>query len=229
MALAQLSEEKGLNPEIKAVLTVGEKLTQDVRDEVRRIWGCRISDVYATAEAGLVAIECPDGGGYHLQTEITRTEVVGDRGETCGSGETGQIICTSVYNFAMPMIRYCFRDLVTIGKPCQCGRGLPVLSEIKGRTSSLLKAPNGTLYAPEISTRRIFELCGAREWQLDQKGEDNFVLKLKAQPNTQQKAALQNYVMGHLHDGAVVSTETVLTLQRSKGGKFYPIVRSSQA
>jgi phenylacetate-CoA ligase len=228
MALVQLSEEVELKPAVKAIMTVGEKLSEDVRNEVLRIWGCKISDVYSTAETGLVAIECPDGGGYHLQTEISRAEAIGEDGEQCRPGETGSLVCTSIYNFAMPMIRYRFADMVTMGEPCRCGRGLAKLSQIVGRTSSLLKAPDGHLYAPEVSTPHVFRLSGAREWQLEQQGKNTFKMKLKTDklPNGQQQAALQSYLTQFLHNGADVRIETTANLPHTRGGKFYPIIRT---
>jgi phenylacetate-CoA ligase len=72
MALAQRSEERGVKLQIAAIMTVGERLSADVRDEVLRVLGCRISDVYATAEAGLIAIECPETGAYHLNRKSAR-------------------------------------------------------------------------------------------------------------------------------------------------------------
>lgn len=223
MALAQASEAKGITLRIAGVLTVGEKLTRDVRDEVRRIWGCRMSDVYATAETGLVAIECPDTGAYHLQTEISRIEILKEDGRACAPGEQGQLVATSLYNFAMPLIRYRFNDLVTAGEPCACGRGLPVLSDIAGRKKNLFRRKDGTLFAPDVSTLRIRKITGAREWQLLQTAPEQFriTLKLEHEPDADQAANLIAYLCGVL---GPVSIETGIrpSFPRTMGGKFYP-------
>lgn len=228
MALIQLSEETERKPAVKGIMSVGEKLTKDVRDEAMRVWGCRISDVYATNETGLIATECPVGGGYHLQAEITKTEVIGENGSPCGPDETGHLICTSIYNFAMPMIRYRFNDLATMGEPCKCGRGLARLSDIIGRRASQLLAPDGSLYAPDISTREIFRLSGAREWQIDQQSPDRFVVTLKRNipVSESQRSAIIQYVAPLVHNPAEISVETVESFARSTGGKFFPVVRT---
>lgn len=228
MALIQHSEETGRKPAVKGIMSIGEKLTRDVRDEARRVWGCRISDVYATNETGLIATECPVGGGYHLQSEITKTEVIGGNGLPCGPGETGHLVCTSIYNFAMPMIRYRFNDLATMGGPCKCGRGLTNLSGIIGRRASQLLAPDESLYAPDISTREIFRLSGAREWQIDQQSPNRFVVKLKlAVPVSEsQSAAVVRYIAPLVHKRTEISVETVENFSRSTGGKFFPVVRT---
>jgi phenylacetate-CoA ligase len=229
MALAQHSEKTGKVPSIRGVMTVGERLSQDVRNEVRRIWGCRMSDVYATAETGLVAIECPDAGGYHLQTEMSRAKVVSEDGKVCGSGDTGYLVCTSIYNFAMPMIRYRFKDLVTLGPPCSCGRGLPKLAAIEGRSSNLLIDADGKYFTPEISTAKIIALCGARQWQLVQHAINACTLRLQLEtlPSQDILRKLAIYFDSLLPKGTVLSFEAVASMPRSSGGKFYPIVRQN--
>ena len=163
-----------------------------------------------------------------MQTEISRTEVINDKGLPCASGETGQIVSTSLYNFAMPIIRYRFQDLATMGTACNCGRGLPRLLEIIGRKSSLLMSPDSTLYSPPISTRHICNLCGAREWQLDQQAANTFVLRLKLDKllTQAQQTDLRSYVAPFLHKGSTLTVETTSQFPRSQGGKFYPIVRN---
>jgi phenylacetate-CoA ligase len=222
MALAQWSEHLGTIPKIKAVLTVGEKLHQDIRDEIHRIWGCRISDVYSTAETGLIAIECPKTGHYHLQSEITRAEVLNAQHVPCQEGEIGHLVCTSIYNFAMPMIRYRFQDLVRVGPSCSCGRGLPVLSEILGRKPGLFQSGDGTLYAPDISTLRIQTLCGAREWQLQQVSAHSVVLTIKSEtmPDSATQMALKAYVASRLNHPAEIALSTTNAFARTPGGKF---------
>lgn len=228
MALIQHSEETGRKPAVKGIMSIGEKLTKDVRDEAMRVWGCRISDVYATNETGIIAVECPGGGGHHLQTEITKTEVIGGNGLPCGPGETGFLVCTSIYNFAMPMIRYRFNDLATVGEPCKCRRGLARLSDIIGRRASQFMARDGSLYAPDISTREMFRLSGAREWQIDQQSPDKFAVKLKrsAPVSGSQRSAVIRYIAPLVHKNAEISIETVEGFPRSTGGKFFPVVRS---
>ena len=45
----------------------------------------------------------------------------------------------------MPLLRYEIGDEAEVGEPCACGRGLPVLSRIVGRTQDyfVLRRANG--------------------------------------------------------------------------------------
>jgi phenylacetate-CoA ligase len=227
MTLAQASEERGITLDIAGVLTVGEKLSRDVRDEVKRIWGCRISDVYATAETGLVAIECPETGRYHLQPEISRIEILDRDNRPCAPGTQGHLVATALYNFAMPLIRYRFNDLATAGPACACGRGLPVLEEIAGRLSSQFVRTNGEVFAPAISTFEIHKITGAREWQLTQTQQKAFHMAVVSPISLTavQAKALRAYLATHLETGSQIDISAAPSFPRSKGGKFYPIRR----
>ena len=228
MALAQRSEERGVKLQIAAIMAVGERLSADVRDEVRRVLGCRISDVYATAEAGLIAIECPETGAYHLQSEISKVEVIAKDGHSCNPGETGHLVATSLYNFAMPLIRYRFNDLVTLGADCSCGRGLPVISKIHGRESGFFHLADGRSLVPEFSTNRMREITGASAWQVVQTAPTAVEVRLRIKPplSASQQLTLSQYIHETLGASVLVTVQTVDEFPTTKGGKFYPAVRA---
>jgi phenylacetate-CoA ligase len=228
MALAQRSEARGVKLQIAAIMAVGERLSADVRDEVLRVLGCRISDVYATAESGLIAIECPETGAYHLQSEISKVEVIAGDGHVCNPGEMGHLVATSLYNFAMPLIRYRFNDLVTLGAGCPCGRGLPVISKIHGRESGFFHLADGRSLVPEFFTRRMREIVGVSAWQVVQTAPAAVTVRLQpaAQPSESQRLSLSQYVQETLGAPVMVTIQTVDKFPTTKGGKFYPAMRA---
>jgi phenylacetate-CoA ligase len=226
MALAQLSAETGLKPSLAGILTVGERLSSDVCHEVKSILGTQISDVYATAECGLLAIECPQSQNYHVQSEITKVEVLKADGEPCLPGETGHVVATSLYNYAMPIIRYRFKDLVTVGGPCSCGRDLPVISKILGREKGLFRLADGSLMLPDFRTERIRQLAGTSHWQVAQVSPCRAEVRLRyANINDTVADAVRDYVCSVVGAKMVVLTRSVSEFPRSQGGKFYPVAR----
>ena len=227
MALAQLAASSGRKPRLAAILTVGERLTEDVRTEVKRHLGCRMSDVYATAECGLIAIECPETGNYHVQSEISKVEAVTPDGMACEPGMTGQLVATSLYNFAMPIIRYRFNDLIILGTNCACGRSLPVITKILGRERGQFRFADGTTLVPEFRTDRFVSLAGTPHWQVAQVSQKSVEVRLKAQRALREResAALCDYVRDVLGQKLDVTVNMVEAFSHSQGGKFYPVLR----
>jgi len=69
-------------------------------------------------------------------------------GRPAGPGEEGKIVCTSLYGYTMPFIRYAVDDIcVPSGRPCPCGRTLPMIESIKGRANDFIVLPDGQIVA----------------------------------------------------------------------------------
>ncbi len=128
--------------QVKRILTEGETVTEDDRQNCRNILGSEIVDAYALPEAGIVAIQCPATGNYHLQSEVCLVEVLDHDRKPCGADGIGEITITPLYGFAMPLIRYAtgaYAQLLSgspdATKACACGRGLPSLRRVLSKPS----------------------------------------------------------------------------------------------
>ncbi|MCJ7608076.1 phenylacetate--CoA ligase family protein, partial [Candidatus Bathyarchaeota archaeon] len=79
-------------------------------------------------------------------------------GNSVSSGERGEIVYTSLFNYAMPLIRYCVGDLaISLDDECTCGRSFPMLKSIEGRKDSLLRLPDGRIMSPRAFTVSLLE------------------------------------------------------------------------
>lgn len=142
--LARHSLKKGLKiPGLREVLTVAEMLAPETRRVTERAWDCPVTDMYTSRDLGYLALQCPEHEHYHIQSETILLEVLDEAGRPCEPGQIGRLVGTPLQEFAMPLIRYDFGDYAEVGPPCPCGRGLPVLSRILGRSQQMLKLPNG--------------------------------------------------------------------------------------
>lgn len=151
-ALAARSLELGLHlPRLKQARTYGETLQPDARDLVRAAWGVEIADSYSSEELGYIALQCPDNPEhYHVQAENLIVEVLDETGAPCASGMIGQIVVSTLHNFAMPLLRYASGDYAVAGTSCVCGRGLPVLTRIAGRQRNMMLRPDGVRHWPSF-------------------------------------------------------------------------------
>ncbi len=133
---------------LRSLSTLGEVLTPRHRQLFRQAWGVEVNDVYSAEEVGFMAVQCPTGEHYHVQSEHVIVEVVDENGQPCKPGEIGRVLVTSLNNFAKPHIRYVVGDYAEVGPACACGRGLPVINKIMGRTRNMFMRPDGQVFWP---------------------------------------------------------------------------------
>lgn len=168
-ALLSHSRESGIVPgKLRQIATMSETLDPAVREECRRIWNTEITDAYSSEELGIIAIQCPKNEHYHVQSESLLVEVVDDDGVACAPGQIGRLVVTDLHNFATPLIRYELGDYAEVGEPCSCGRGLPVLNRIAGRTRNMLTLPTGDKIWPSFPEDQMMPIAPIRQFQVVQ-------------------------------------------------------------
>ncbi len=136
---------------LDGVLTTGETLLPVEREAIEEAFGCRVYDTYGADDGGVSAFECGVGEGMHIDTERGLMEFVRD-GDRVAPGEQGEILATDLRNYAMPFIRYAVGDVgIPLEDPCPCGRTLPRLKSLLGRTTDLLTFENVTVTGPALT------------------------------------------------------------------------------
>jgi len=114
----------GINPRI---VFGGAELIDDVsRSVIEDVFDAPFFDQYATIEFERMAWQCPERVGYHIDADSLIMQAVDGDGNEVAAGQCGEIVCTSLFNYAMPLIRYKVGDFgVFSDKECSCGRSLP--------------------------------------------------------------------------------------------------------
>jgi phenylacetate-CoA ligase len=159
-------------PDLKAVLTFGEPVPEDVRTACRETWGVPVHDIYCCEELGYIAMQCPSYEHYHVPSETILVEILDEQGRPCAAGQLGRAVLTPLHSFAMPLIRYAIGDYAEVGRPCLCGRGLPVLQRVLGRQRNRVVLPDGSRTWPDISTLWA-ALTDVEQIQLIQRSQDH--------------------------------------------------------
>jgi phenylacetate-CoA ligase len=167
--------------ELADIRTVGEILPPALRARTRAVLGIAVADTYSSQELGYIALQCPDSDLYHVMGETCLVEVIDEGGRPCAPGEVGRIVVTDLRNFATPLIRYEIRDYAEAAAPCPCGRGLPTLARIVGRSRNLLVKPDGTRSWPQFGYARFREIAGIVQFQCIQHDVDRVEFKLRVE------------------------------------------------
>lgn len=221
--LARHCREIGLKlPGLKKVMTVSETLSPEDREACLAAWNVPVIDHYSAREIGTAACQCPEHEHYHVQAERLILEVLAPDGTTCGPGETGRIVVTSLHNYEQPLIRYDIGDYAEVGGPCPCGRGLPVLTRVLGRSRGMMVTPDGHRYWPFFGATGFPAIAPVLQHQFIQRSPGRIEGRLVvARPLTNdEEARLRAHIMARVPHPFRLDFTYVDRIPRSLGGKF---------
>jgi phenylacetate-CoA ligase len=207
--------------EFELLFSFGTIVDEETRELCRSVFGVEIADTYGAMEAGHFAAQCPLCAEYHVSAEAAHVEVLRDDGSAAGDGEMGRVVVTSLYGYAMPLIRYEIGDLAEVGSErALCGRGLPSLRRILGRYRNLFRFRDGTTVWPWPN--KFEEFIQLKQYQVVQTDLDHieilYVPKSADQPVD--IAALTECVRNTLGQPVGVTLRVVDSIPRSRSGKY---------
>jgi len=214
----------------QAIFTTAEMLLPHHRRIIEERFRCPVFDQYGCYDGGAQALECHAHQGLHISAEKAVTEFVDGNRTPVAPGNMGEILATDLHNYAMPFIRYAVGDMGTLSsKPCPCGRGLPVMKSIEGRTTDQLVFSNGVVLSGPALTL-VFKDCAIKQYQVIQEAKDGLLIKVvKGEGYTDRDT---NHFLGiiksHAGEGISIETEFVDEILPAKAGKYKFIISNSQ-
>jgi phenylacetate-CoA ligase len=211
---------------LRAAWLASETVDEDLRQACQDEFGCRIVENYTSGETGYIALQCPQSGKFHIQSEVALVEVLDEEGRACGPGEIGRVVVTPLHNFATPLLRYEIGDEAEMGEPCACGRGLPTLNRIVGRTQDYFALRSGERRRVDVNHYRLSKISAVMEFQFVQNDYDHLELKLAvARPLTPAELEQVDRVLS-LASGGLFETKVTFhdLLERTEVGKLRPFV-----
>jgi phenylacetate-CoA ligase len=146
--LARFVEREKINvhPQV-AIMTSAGVLYPFMREKIEKVFQCRVYNRYGSREVGDIACEVPGLEGLWVAPWGTYVEIVDDDGNRVSDGTEGEIVVTSLTNFAMPLIRYRIGDrgvLAPLPKDNQKKYG-QVLMSLLGKTNGIFKTRSGMI------------------------------------------------------------------------------------
>lgn len=181
---ARLLAELRLRPCSPRSLIVGaEKLHGFQRELIESVFAAPVFETYGSREFMLIGAECPKHSGLHLAAEQQYVEILDDDGRPTPPGEIGNVVVTDLYNYGMPFIRYVTGDQAVAGfEACGCGRGLPLLREVRGRRLDAIHTPDGRNVPGEFFPHLMKDYAGVRQFQVLQTSLDQLELRVVLAP-----------------------------------------------
>ncbi len=142
--LARFFKELQLQPPSqKAVITSSEKLTDEMRTLLMEVYACKVYDSWSGLEACALVSEC-EMGSLHISPDAGLIELLDDDLQPVPYGKEGTVYCTGFLNYDQPLIRYNIGDrMILSGESCVCGRAMPVVQSIIGRSEETVIGKDG--------------------------------------------------------------------------------------
>jgi phenylacetate-CoA ligase len=219
-------EQKLAMPRLKVVLSNAEPLYHYQRETISQAFACSVIDTYGQAENVCAASEC-SAGRMHLWPEVGITEILDlTSDQPAPLGEIGRLVCTGLLNTAMPLIRYEVGDCAHFPvseTSCTCGRTLPVVGGIEGRTEDMIVTRDGRrIEGPDTVFQADWPI---REVQIVQESLDLIRVCVIPAPGFDAKTA--DLLVSGLQDrvgNMEIRVEQVIEIPRNQAGKRKVIV-----
>lgn len=139
---------------------------------------CPVYNRYGCREFGDIAHECDQREGLHISTDRVLVEILDENLKAVRNEKSGELVITDLDNYGMPIIRYRIGDMASFkDEMCSCGRSLPLLKQVEGRTLDIIKAPNGNRLGGTFWTILFKSRPGIKSFQVIQKDLNGITVK----------------------------------------------------
>lgn len=206
----------------KCVVT-SEVCSNEDRILLEKSFGVSIRNEYGAAELDIIGLE-DDKGNWLLNEENLFIEVLNDEGRLVATGEEGEIVITSLYNKAMPLIRYRLGDRIILKDGLVSGRR--AIKSVTGRTNDVALLPSGKR-VPGLTfyyvSKTLLEQGGfIREFVIKQVSPNGFHFEYVAIQTlaSRQKQEIQKLMDQYLEPGLTATFERKERIERTAAGKF---------
>lgn len=223
---ALASQQRLDNLGIRVAFVTSERLYDHQRNSIEKAFGCPVANGYGARDAGFIAHQCPQGS-LHISAEDMVVEIVDNEGKVLPNGEAGEIVITHLATSEFPFVRYRTGDVGVLGEElCSCGRGLPVLASVEGRTTDFVTASDGTVLHGLALIYVLRDLAGVEAFRIVQESLQHTRVEVVA--SDIDRAALQQTIekpfKQRLGQDVKISIDYVDAISREKSGKYRYVV-----
>lgn len=206
---------------IKVAFVTSERLYDHQRQQIEAVFNCPVANGYGGRDAGFIAHECPQGS-LHITADDIVVEILRPDGSRAAPGEQGEIVTTHMATRDFPFVRYRTGDVGALDvAPCACGRGLPVLTDLQGRTTDFLVAQDGTVMHGLALIYVLRELNTVEEFKIIQESLDS--VRVQVVPGARWDADQEQIVVAgfreRLGNSVAVTVELLPAIELEASGK----------
>jgi phenylacetate-CoA ligase len=217
--LAKFIEENNLKiKNIGAIITSAGTLYPFMREIIEKNFNTKVYNRYGSREVGNIACEEPNIEGLVITDDVF-IEIVDKNGNLCQDGVEGEIIVTSLVNYAMPLIRYKIGDRGILNTTKY---DFPILEKISGRNVNMFKKEDGTLIDGEYFTHLLYHVECIKKFQIIQNNYNYIVIKIvkNSIEDKNDITSIENGILKAMGNNCKVDFEFVKNIEPLKSGKY---------
>ena len=211
---------------IKVAFVTSERLYDHQRELIQQVFNCPVANGYGGRDAGFIAHECPSGG-MHLTHEDVVVEIIDPQGQVLPHGESGEIVVTHLATRDFPFVRYRTGDIGALDtRMCDCGRTLPLLKDLQGRSTDFLVAQDGTVMHGLSLIYIVRDLAGVKQFKITQKSLHLTEILLVTDDRFDQRLleSIERGTKARLGETVAVDVRLVDDIPAEKSGKFRYVI-----
>lgn len=224
-----ISENKLSFPPVKGVILCAETVDDLSRAKIEEAFKTTAFNTYGGRELSLIAMECEHKNGLHEVSENNYVEF--EPIDLKGYERAGNLLITNLNNYAMPFIRYRIGDIGVQSnlEKCACGRGLPLIERVIGRTTEVLTFKGGIKIAGEMFIHLMKDFP-VREYQFVQVADDRVQLRYPVSSPLDNilKEKIRDQYKGYLPEGVLIEFIEVDKIEKTLTGKFRFVLREEK-
>jgi phenylacetate-CoA ligase len=193
---------------------------------MERAFGVEVYNEYGAAELDIIAMEDLNHH-FILNNETLLIELLDDLNKPVGIGESGRVVVTSLYNKAMPFIRYDIGDMAILGEPTETHH---TLKSVEGRRNDSIQLPSGKI-SPGLTIYYVVKLLfeekpNIKEFVVHQIKLDTFEFHYTSEKllSDKEKTLISKGFDIYLESGLKLMFKRVDKIERTLSGKMKTFV-----
>ena len=209
----------------RVILYAGAHLSLSARRFAEEELGTPVVSIYNSCESTQMGFMCEERNGFHMHIDLCPVRIVDREGGTLGPGEAGEVVLSNLVNRATVLLNYRLGDRAKwLDGACPCGRSLPRIELLAGRTDDYFRLSDGSLLDSQQVRKVLDKQQAVFQFQLIQETLDSLRILLVAAGDSQEvEPALRDDLTELLGPAVSVELEFVDAIPVPARGKFQAV------
>ena len=215
----------------RVAVYAGDGMSESARAMIGREFGVEVLSTYTASEAFQIGFECERHRGHHLNVDLFPVRIVSDEGREVPEGESGEVVVSNLQSRGTLLLNYRLNDVAArLPGRCPCGRTLPLLSLVHGRSDEWLEDAQGRRIHSQAVRVFLHDELEVLRFQVIQEARGRFRAALVTAPGADPDAIARRLARrfeSAFGEGTELTVTFVDSLPRTAAGKARPVVSMS--